>query len=127
MTFTENDLITYASGTIAAIGGAVFGLQKAMKMWSTDKKDIYKDTVETDLFHRLNEETKRLHEQNIKLAATIENLRVELSKLYEEITTLRIENATLRQEVSALNTIIGQLKEGVDHSNSFQSSRFLED
>ena len=28
---TENDLVTYASGTVAAVGGVVFGLQKNHK------------------------------------------------------------------------------------------------
>lgn len=107
MTFNENDLIQYASGTVTVIAAAVFGLQKAMKMWSSDKKDIYKNTIETDLFQRLSDETKRLHEQNISLTDTIEHLRKELSKLHDEITNLRIENATLRQEVSALHDELG--------------------
>lgn len=118
MNFNENDLLTYASGTVAAVAGAVFGLQKAMKMWSSDKKDIYKNNVETDLFQRLSDETKRLHEQNITLATTIEHLREELGKLHEEITTLRIENATLRQEVSALHDELGEFrtKQGFKHT-----------
>ena len=120
MTFTENDLITYASGAVAAIGGAIFGLQKAMKMWSSDKKDIYKNNVETDLFMRLSDETKRLHEQNVTLATTIEYLRIELGKLHEEITTLRIENATLRQEVVALHDELGHFRTGVGLQNPSQ-------
>ena len=107
---TENDLVTYASGTVAAVGGVVFGLQKIMKMWSSDKKDIYKNNVEADLFQRLSDETKRLHEQNVTLSVTIEHLREELGKLHEEITKLRIENTTLRQEISALHDELGQMR-----------------
>lgn len=111
MSFNETDLLTYASGLVAAIGGSIFGLQKAMKMWSSDKRDIYKNNVETDLFQRLSDETKRLHEQNQTLSTTIEALRVELGKLHEEITSLRIENATLRQEVSALHEELGEFRQ----------------
>jgi len=113
---TENDLVTYASGTVAAVGGVVFGLQKIIKMWSSDKKDIYKNSVETDLFQRLSDETKRLHEQNINLSKTIEHLREELGKLHEEITILRIENTTLRREISALHDELGEIRS--DQKNS---------
>lgn len=117
MSFNENDLLTYASALVAAIGGGIFGLQKAMKMWSSDKRDIYKNNVETDLFQRLSDETKRLHEQNQTLSITIESLRVELGKLHEEITNLRIENVTLRQEVSALHEELGEFRQDTRFSN----------
>lgn len=110
MNFNEGDVFTYLTAIVTAVAGATFGLQKAMKMWSTDKKDIYKNTIETDLFHRLGEETKRLHDQNALLSTTIEHLRVELGKLHSEITNLRIENATMRQEVSLLHNELEHLR-----------------
>ncbi len=123
MNINESDLLTYASGLVAAVGGVVFGLQKAVKMWSSDKKDIYKNNVETDLFQRLSDETKRLHEQNQTLSKTIEHLREELGKLHEEITNLRIENTTLRQEVSALHEELGEFR----HDNRFKDKRAFVD
>jgi uncharacterized coiled-coil DUF342 family protein len=119
---TENDLLTYASGTVAAVGGVVFGLQKIMKMWSSDKKDIYKNNVETDLFQRLSDETKRLHEQNVNLSKTIEHLREELGKLHEEITTLRIENSTLRKEITALHDELGEIRHGQQFADRFSNT-----
>jgi uncharacterized coiled-coil DUF342 family protein len=122
MSFNESDLVTYASGLVAAIGGGIFGLQKAMKMWSSDKRDIYKNNVETDLFQRLSDETKRLHEQNQTLSTTIESLRVELGKLHEEITNLRIENVTLRQEVSALHEELGEFRQDTRFGKNYPKS-----
>jgi uncharacterized coiled-coil DUF342 family protein len=119
---TEQDLLTYASGTVAAVGGVVFGLQKIMKMWSSDKKDIYKNNVETDLFQRLSDETKRLHDQNITLSKTIEHLRLELGKLHEEITTLRIENTTLRKEILALHDELGEIRHGTSFSDRYSNT-----
>lgn len=119
---TEQDLLTYASGTVAAVGGVVFGLQKIMKMWSSDKKDIYKNNVETDLFQRLSDETKRLHDQNINLSKTIEHLRLELGKLHEEITTLRIENTTLRKEILALHDELGEIRHGQNFADRYSNT-----
>lgn len=106
----DSTLLSYVSGTMATAGAVLYGLQKALKSWSADKKDILKDNIETDLFQRLSDETKRQHDQNVTLSSTIESLRAELARLHQEVSSLRVENTTLRLEVAALHDGINQFR-----------------
>ena len=118
-------LLKITAGITFAVTGVVFGIQKALRFWNSDRKYIAKDNVETGLFQMMQQETARLHKQNNELANTIAELREEMGNLHKEIIILRNENSLLNLEVKSLHDELALIRqERLNPSSRFSDSLF---
>lgn len=99
----NSDLITNSTSIIAAVGAVIFGLQKAIKMWSADRGDIQKIGIDTDLYTRLNQELTRLSKTNEEQAEEITELRDKYTALLEEFTQFKVDCATKASLINEMN------------------------
>lgn len=87
----NQDLATNATAIAAAIGAVVFGAQKAIKSWSSDRGDIQKIGIDTELYARMSQEMARLSKVNKDQEEEIRELRDKCIKIGEDFNQFKLE------------------------------------
>lgn len=110
------DPVTTISGISGALVTLAVWLRKLKPTLALDDKIAASAAADTGIIHRLEAESKRLSEQNIKLAEALNTLQLEVSKLmaengklHVEVAALRAENADMRAENKGLKVEIREL------------------
>ena len=98
----DQELVTNASAIIAAIGAIVFGAQKAIKVWSTDRGDIAQIGMASELYSRMNAELTRLAKTNQDQEVEINDLRNKCTKISEEFAQFKLESAEKSMQLVTL-------------------------
>lgn len=98
----NQDLVVNTSAIMGAVTAIIFGFQKAIKSWSSDRGDIQKIGIESDLFNRMNAELTRLTAVNKAQEQEIADLREKCNKLIDEFSAFKIEGAKRDVELAAL-------------------------
>ena len=96
------DITTTVASIVGGAGAIIFGLSKAIKVWSSDRGEIQKFSSESDLFQRMSSELKRLGETNKAQEEEIAELRAKISVLLDDFNNFKIASARRDAELAAL-------------------------
>jgi hypothetical protein len=99
------DILTRTSAaTATALIGAVFGIQKLLKIWKGS-------SVELDLIIAMHEELNRLNTYNKTLSEELGKVQVDFLNINKEMRVLSEENQKLHYEVNGLTLEVKRLNE----------------
>lgn len=117
------DPVSAVSGVSGALVVIAVWLRKLKPTLAVDDKLAAVAAADTGIIHRLEAESKRLSEQNAKLADTLNTLQLEVMKLmtenrklHAEVAALREENADMRAENNELKGEIRELTDALNHA-----------
>ena len=108
-------LLFQVATALVALG---FGVRWAITHWKQSGLEGQKVDAESNLIASLNDEVKRLGDQNDRLAERLNEMQLQSVLLREEIGELRLENGRLRREITDLHREIERLRTVNDSTRS---------
>jgi FtsZ-binding cell division protein ZapB len=106
-----SDLVQLLVAALVTAGGAVIGVQRVWRSWSSDKVSRAGDDAQASIIHGLQLEAERLHEQNAYLVNELYKMQQMTQKIIEENLRMQTEIGRLQQRLSELMVVCGSLGE----------------
>lgn len=100
-----SEALSWMGGAAVAAGGVVLGIQRAMKSWAGNSRDIERVHGEVDIVQLLRTELERMATQNDKLATLVNRLQAQVIELTSKNAKLNLQIQLLDFELKGMRGI----------------------
>lgn len=102
-----SEVFSWMGGVAVAAGGVALGIQRALKSWAGNARDIERVHGEVDIVQLLRNELERMATQNDKLATLVNRLQAQVIELTSKNAKLNLQIQLLDFELKAMRGIHG--------------------